>query len=97
MSTINAYGLGAVAPYVFAVQLLVGVAVFWFGRWRWLLAYLCAVPVIWFLSLTLYSAHCLACGEGIWFIPILFLFIAAIATFAIRVRPVSNVRDRNDA
>jgi hypothetical protein len=76
MSTINSYGLDAVAPYVLALQLLAAVLIWWVGRWRWLLGYLVALPLIWYFSLTLYSAHCLACGEGIWFLPLCFLFAA---------------------
>ena len=97
MSTINTYGLGAIAAYVFLVQALVGGLVFWIGRWRWLRGYLCAVPLIWFVSLMLYSAHCLICGEGIWFLPLLFLVITAVAVFAVKVRPNSNDGYRDGA
>ena len=79
MSTINSYGLSAIAPYVFTLQLLVAVAVFWVGRFPWLIAFLAAVPCIWLLSLTLYSAHCLACGEGLWFLPLAFLYVAFVS------------------
>jgi len=82
VSTINAYGLGAVAPSVVMLQLFIAWLMFLMGRWKWLTWYLFAIPAIWFIPLMLYSAHCLPCGEGIWILPLLILFIAALRTFA---------------
>jgi hypothetical protein len=69
-------------PSVLVLQLFIAWLMFLMGRWKWLTAYLCAIPVIWFVALMLYSAHCVPCGHAIWILPLLILFVAAIKKFA---------------
>ena len=97
MSTINAYGLDAVVPYVLAVQLVGGAVMYRLGRWRWLGAYPVTLLPIWFFSLMLYSAHCLTCGEGIWFGPMVIVFLSVIAKVAIVSRPHPDETRSDDA
>jgi hypothetical protein len=95
MSSINSYGLDVVAPYVLVLQLLVAALVFRVGRWQWLRKYLVALPIIWILSIVLYSGHCLACGEGLWVLPLGFLYVQFITLG--RARRIERGRSREGA
>lgn len=69
-------------PLGLAVQAICAVGIFLAGRWRALALYALLVPLFWAAPFVLASGHCLACLDGVLYLPVGFLCVVCMRRFA---------------